>query len=79
MHLEQNCREIEFFRSLIIDGQFKEAEVFLELFKPIPMFPYKQCLFELKKQQFFELLELNDDVKSCFIPTKYDSFSKINR
>ena len=56
--------EIKFFRDLIVNGDFETGLNFLELFKKAENFPYDQCAFSIKKQQFLELVENNNEVNT---------------
>jgi hypothetical protein len=57
VNLEQYCEEIIFFRSLILDGLFEEAEQFIQSFQKYKYFNYKEALYAIKKQAFLELIE----------------------
>ena len=51
-------KELFFLRNLILEGQFKNAEDFLSPFEEIlDSANFKECLFELRKQKFLELIE----------------------
>ena len=55
--LAQYGKEISFFRQLIIDGQWEDAENFLKPLKVRQHFNYNRSLYELKRQQFLEDIE----------------------
>lgn len=50
-------REIMFFRQLILDGQWKDAEEFLKPLKEHSNFEYNSSIFEIRKQKFLEHVE----------------------
>jgi WD40 repeat protein len=58
--LTQYGKEITFFRQLIIEGQWEDAENFLNPLKIRQNFNYDRAIFELKRQQFLE------DIEGCF-------------
>eukprot|EP00826_Nyctotherus_ovalis_P014840 TRINITY_DN14172_c0_g5_i1.p1 TRINITY_DN14172_c0_g5~~TRINITY_DN14172_c0_g5_i1.p1 ORF type:complete len:468 (-),score=123.66 TRINITY_DN14172_c0_g5_i1:790-2193(-) len=58
--LTQYGKEITFFRQLIIEGQWEDAENFLNPLKIRQNFNYGRAIFELKRQQFLE------DIEGCF-------------
>ena len=60
--MENYSKEIKFFRSLIMDGCFEEAETFLYPLEPKLGDNYLKSLFEIKKQQYFELIDAKPDV-----------------
>ena len=49
--------EVTFLRKLIIDGQWKEVEEFLQPLSQNHNFPYKTALYEIRKQKFLEDVE----------------------
>lgn len=51
--------EMKFFRQLIIDGQWEDAENFLQPLK-IKNFNYDAIVFELRKQKFLEMIDSNE-------------------
>ena len=55
--LYEHGKEISFFRHLILDGQWEDAENFLRPLKMRVNFQYDSVIFELRKQKFLELLE----------------------
>eukprot|EP01022_Parablepharisma_sp_SALTPOND_P028474 TRINITY_DN71019_c1_g1_i1.p1 TRINITY_DN71019_c1_g1~~TRINITY_DN71019_c1_g1_i1.p1 ORF type:complete len:497 (+),score=67.21 TRINITY_DN71019_c1_g1_i1:1903-3393(+) len=55
--LAQYGKEITFFRQLILDGQWEDAENFLNPLKIRQHFNYNRAIFELKRQQFLEDIE----------------------
>lgn len=52
---------VKFLRSLIFDGDFKSVESFIKPLIDHKTFPYKECLFEIKREEFLELLDEGDD------------------
>ena len=50
-------REIMFFRQLILDGQWKDAEEFLTPLKEHSKFEYNSSLYQIRKQKFLEHVE----------------------
>jgi len=50
-------REIMFFRQLILDGQWKDAEEFLKPLKEHSKFEYNSSIFQIRKQKFLEQVE----------------------
>ena len=57
LRLSQYGKEISFFRQLIVEGQWEDAENFLNPLKIRQHFNYDRAVFELKKQQFLEDIE----------------------
>ena len=57
IHLHQYNKEISFLRQLILDGHWGDAEEFIKPLKDHPKFEYLNCVFEIKKQKFLELVE----------------------
>jgi len=55
--LAQYGKEITFFRQLIIEGQWEDAENFLKPLKVRQHFNFNRALYELKRQQFLEDIE----------------------
>jgi hypothetical protein len=51
-------KEISFLRQLILEGQWGDAEEFLKPIKDHPNFEYNLSIFEIRKQRFLELVEL---------------------
>ena len=64
--LEDLPEEIQFCRDLILNGEFDTAVGFMDIFTKDENFPYNQCVYVIKKQQFLELVENNDEVKKNF-------------
>ena len=50
-------KELTFLRKLIIDGQWKEVEEFLQPLSQNPNFNFKSALYEIRKQKFLEEVE----------------------
>jgi len=50
-------REIMFFRQLILEGQWKDAEEFLMPLKEHSKFEYNTSIFHIRKQKFLEHVE----------------------
>jgi len=46
-----------FFRQLILDGQWKDAEEFLKPLKEHSKFEYNSSIFQIRKQKFLEQVE----------------------
>jgi hypothetical protein len=57
LFLNNYVKELSFLRQLILDAKWAEAEEFLKPLKDHRHFEYNSSIFELKKQQFFELIE----------------------
>eukprot|EP00743_Colponemidia_sp_Colp-15_P004540 GILK01004894.1.p1 GENE.GILK01004894.1~~GILK01004894.1.p1 ORF type:complete len:854 (+),score=139.34 GILK01004894.1:105-2666(+) len=55
--LERYGKETAFCRSLVLDGQWEDAENFLKPLQNRPGFDFKKVLFEIRKQRFLELLD----------------------
>jgi exonuclease VII small subunit len=53
-------KEIKFFRNLIIDGQWEDAENFLQPLKLKKNFNYNAVIYELRKQKFLEMVDKNE-------------------
>jgi hypothetical protein len=51
-------REISFLRQLILDGHWNDAEEFIKPLKEHPKFEYSNCIFEIRKQKFLEMVEV---------------------
>jgi len=62
LSLEDLPEEIQFCRDLILNGDFETAVGFMDIFTKDENFPYNQCVYTIKKQQFLELVENNDEV-----------------
>jgi len=45
-----------------MNGDFDTGINFLELFRKAEKFPYNHCIYTIKKQQFLELVENNNEV-----------------
>jgi len=50
-------REIMFFRQLILDAQWKDAEEFLTPLKEHSKFEYNSSIYHIRKQKFLEHVE----------------------
>lgn len=61
MELHSYSKEIKFFRNLIIDGQWEDAENFLQPLKLKKNFNYNAVVFELKRQKFLEMVDGNEN------------------
>lgn len=57
-------KEIKFFRNLIIDGQWEDAENFLQPLKLKKNFNYNAVVFELRRQRFLEMVDSNESYMS---------------
>lgn len=57
LYLNNYAKELFFLRQLILNGKWIDAEEFLKPLKDHPSFEYNSSIFEIKKQQFFELIE----------------------
>jgi hypothetical protein len=58
LNLYNYTKEIFFLRQLILEGQWSDAEEFLKPLKEHPNFEYNSSIFEIRKQKFLELVEL---------------------
>lgn len=63
---EPLSREMRFFRALVLDGAWDEAEQFLAQFRTRLADHHTAALFELKRQRFFEIIESKPDVEVLF-------------
>jgi hypothetical protein len=57
LFLNNYVKELFFLRKLILDGKWADAEDFLKPLKDHKSFEYNSSIFEMKKQQFFEMTE----------------------
>ena len=60
MTLYSYSKEIKFFRNLIIEGEWEDAEIFLQPLKLKKNFNYNAVVFELRKQRFLEMIDSNE-------------------
>jgi hypothetical protein len=51
-------KEIRFLKELILDGEWSEAEAFFMPIKNVPNFEYNSAIFEIRKQKFLEMVEI---------------------
>jgi hypothetical protein len=58
VNLYNYTKEIFFLRQLILEGQWSDAEEFLKPIKDHPNFEYNSAIFEIRKQKFLEMVEL---------------------
>lgn len=59
LHLYSYCNEMKFFRKLMIEGQWEDAENFLQPLR-IKNFDHNSVIFEIKRQKFLEMIESNE-------------------
>lgn len=58
--LHSYSKEIKFFRNLIIEGQWEDAEIFLQPLKLKKNFNHNAVVFELRRQKFLEMVDNNE-------------------
>ena len=59
INLYNYCSEIKFFRQLILDAQWEDAEHFLLPLKS-KNFNHEAVIFEIKRQKFLEMIDSNE-------------------
>lgn len=63
VQVESFSKEMKFFRMLILEGNFDEAEVFLTQFQGKLGDNFYRAIYEMKKQKYFELIEAKPDIE----------------
>ncbi|CAI2387000.1 unnamed protein product [Moneuplotes crassus] len=64
IELYKYSKEIKFFRNLIIEGQWEDAENFLQPLKLKKNFNHNAVVFELRRQKFLEMVDQNESYKT---------------